>query len=47
MVTLLLGCKPEVGSDRWCNLMDETPKDEWSTNNVKEYARNCVLRKKQ
>ncbi len=49
-VTLLLlfvfglaGCEPEVGSDRWCERMDERPAGDWSANDAMEYARHCVL----
>lgn len=42
---LLSGCSPEVGSVEWCEKMDETPKGEWSMNDVAEYAENCVFRK--
>ena len=46
-VSLLAACAPEVGSERWCNKMDETVKGEWSANDVKEYASNCVFRKQK
>ncbi len=39
------GCSPEVGSIEWCEKMDKKPKGEWSTNDVKSYAENCVFRK--
>ena len=43
---LLLGaCAPEVGSDDWCDDMDDTPKGDWSSNDAAEYAKNCVFRK--
>lgn len=40
---LLTACSPEVGSDRWCAKMDETPKGEWSLNDAKAYAQHCVF----
>ena len=43
---LLVACAPEVGSEEWCEDMDEKEKGDWSTNEAKEYARNCVFRKR-
>ena len=40
---LLMGCAPEVGSERWCELMRDTPRGDWSTNNALDFARYCVL----
>lgn len=39
----LAGCAPEVGSERWCEMMRETPRADWSTNNALDFARYCVL----
>ncbi len=39
------GCSPEVGSEGWCNQMDKKPKGEWTVNEGKEYATNCIFRK--
>ncbi len=46
LTSLIAGCSPEVGSNKWCDKMDETAKGEWTTNDVKAYAENCVFRKK-
>ena len=46
MLSFIFGCAPEVGSKRWCEKMDKTPKSEWSMSDAKEYAKNCVFRKK-
>ncbi len=40
----LASCSPEVGSEGWCEQMDEKPKGDWSANEASEYAKNCVLR---
>lgn len=37
-------CAPEVGSDAWCEDMDEKAKGDWSTNEATEYAKSCVFR---
>jgi hypothetical protein len=36
-------CAPEVGSARWCEMMREKPRGDWSTNEALDYARHCVL----
>lgn len=38
------GCTPEVGSKAWCEKMDETPKGEWTLEEVGDYAKHCVIR---
>lgn len=43
MVFFLAGCAPEIGSERWCKLMDETPRGEWTVNDAAEYAGSCVF----
>ena len=37
-------CAPEVGSERWCDMMDEKSKGDWTANEAADYARHCVLR---
>jgi hypothetical protein len=37
------GCAPEVGSQRWCDTMRDTPRGDWSTNDALDFARHCVL----
>jgi hypothetical protein len=37
------GCAPEVGSERWCEAMRDTPRGDWSANDALDYARYCVL----
>lgn len=40
----LVGCAPEVGSERWCKQMDEKPKGEWSMNEASEYTKSCIFK---
>ncbi len=40
---LVSACAPEVGSARWCDMMDDKPKGEWTTNEAGEYAQSCVF----
>jgi hypothetical protein len=42
-VGLLSACAPEVGSDAWCEKMEDTPKGEWSANEATSFAKHCVL----
>lgn len=42
---ILSACAPKVGTPKWCEKMDETPKGDWSMNDASEYAKNCVFRK--
>ncbi|MFL0811222.1 MAG: DUF3012 domain-containing protein [Agarilytica sp.] len=43
----LTACAPEVGSDKWCNNMEEKPKGDWTMNEASEYASSCVFRKRE
>ncbi len=43
MVFVLAACSPEVGSDAWCKAMKEKPKGDWTANEVKDFASNCLL----
>ena len=40
---LLVACAPEVGTEKWCNKMDDTPKGDWTANDAKAYAEHCIL----
>lgn len=45
-IALLLAvcaCAPEVGSERWCELMREQPRGDWSTNEALDYTRYCIF----
>jgi len=51
VLTMLLGmtmialaaCEPEVGSEAWCERMDDTPKGDWTANQAADYARHCLF----
>lgn len=36
-------CAPEIGSEAWCERMDETPKGDWTANQAADYARHCLF----
>ena len=37
------GCAPKVGTEKWCDQMDETPVGDWTANNATAYAQYCAL----
>jgi hypothetical protein len=44
LLTAFAACAPEVGSEAWCEDMDEKPKGDWSANEATAYAKNCVFK---
>ena len=36
-------CAPEVGSKEWCAQMKEKPKGDWTSNEVSDFAKHCIL----
>ncbi len=45
LVSSLVACAPEVGSEEWCKEMAEKSKGDWTTNESKEFAKSCVFKK--
>lgn len=47
LLILLLGIAcvscAKVGSDEWCEDMDEKPKGDWTMNEAGDYTKYCVL----
>ncbi|MBW2690040.1 MAG: DUF3012 domain-containing protein [Deltaproteobacteria bacterium] len=43
LVVLLAACAPEVGSEKWCENMEDQPKGDWTGNEAKAYAKYCIL----
>lgn len=41
----LTACAPKVGSEEWCEAMQEQPSGEWTANQAADYANHCVLKK--
>jgi len=37
-------CSPKVGSDRWCEAMEDKPKGDWTANEAADYAKNCIVK---
>jgi hypothetical protein len=42
-VAALCACAPEVGSERWCEVMQDRPRGDWSTNDALDYTRYCIF----
>ncbi|HSG66581.1 MAG TPA: DUF3012 domain-containing protein [Gammaproteobacteria bacterium] len=36
-------CAPDVGSEAWCEAMDDKPKGDWTANEAADYARHCLF----
>jgi hypothetical protein len=39
----LASCAPTVGSPRWCEVMKEKPRGDWTANEALDFARHCVI----
>ncbi len=44
LITALGGCSPQVGSQAWCQKMEDTPGGDWSGNQVRDYAQHCLFK---
>jgi hypothetical protein len=44
LAALASACKPEVGTEAWCEMMDEKAKGDWTANEVGDYAKHCIMR---
>ena len=42
LALILIGCT-EVGSEAWCNDMEQKAKGDWTTNEAKDYAKHCIF----
>jgi len=40
----LSGCSPEVGSETWCQNLDNKPKGDWTANEATDYAKHCIFK---
>lgn len=40
---LFTGCQQEIGTQAWCDSMDQKSKGEWSAQNAVDYTKHCVL----
>jgi len=45
LTTLMLSaCSPEVGSEKWCQNMEQKPKGDWTANEATDYAKHCIFK---
>ena len=44
LACILSACATEVGSDEWCEDMVEKPKGDWTANEAKAFAENCIFK---
>ena len=44
LLTQLIACSAEVGSDKWCVNLKEKPKGEWTANEAKDFAKHCIFK---
>ena len=43
ILSVVTGCAPEVGSEKWCAQMKEKPSGEWTGNEAADYAKHCIF----
>ncbi len=41
---LLTACSPEVGSQAWCDQLNDKPKGDWTANEATDYAKHCLFK---
>lgn len=46
LLTQLVACSADVGSDKWCDNIKEKSKGEWTTNEAKDYAKHCIFKQR-
>jgi hypothetical protein len=43
LLTTMIGCSPEVGSEEWCQDMKQKPKSDWTASEVASYANHYII----
>ena len=43
LLTQIVACSPEIGSEKWCENLKEKPKGEWTANEAKDFAKHCLF----
>ncbi len=47
LITVLVlpafACAPEIGSEKWCAMMKEKPKGDWTANEATDFAKHCLF----
>ncbi len=44
VMTAVADCTPEVGSDKWCEMMKEKPKGEWTANEAADFTKHRLIK---
>jgi hypothetical protein len=44
VILTMTGCTPEVGSEKWCKMMEEKPSGDWTANDAADYAKHCIFK---
>jgi len=44
MLAQLAACSAEVGSDKWCEKLEQKSKGEWTANEAADYAKHCIFK---
>ena len=44
LALMLVGCAPEVGSERWCNKIKDTDKGEITAQQAADFAKHCIFK---
>ena len=44
LALLQVSCTPKVGTEEWCEMMQDKPKADWSANDAKAFASHCVFK---
>lgn len=46
-VLVLSACAPKVGTQQWCDALEEEPKQLWSDEDALAYAKYCLVTKRK
>jgi hypothetical protein len=40
----IAACTPEVGSEKWCQNMENKPEGDWTANEAIDYTKHCLFK---
>ena len=43
LLMLAAACAPEVGSEKWCEMMKQKPKGDWTANEAGNFTKHCLF----
>jgi hypothetical protein len=44
LLTQLIACSAEVGSDEWCENLEQKPKGDLTADEATDYAKHCIFK---